>query len=696
MVKRRVPNLFHWSRIGWSAPLACLLALAACEAGETDGAGGTGAGTNNDVLDSDGDTISDADEGAFDKVDTDGDGTLDFLDTDSDNDTILDAVEAGDTDITTAPLDADEDGTPNYRDLDSDENGLLDQLEGGDDLDQDNIYNAADPDNDGDGADDAFELTGASADCDADGLPDPVGSVDAPQDCDGDGTANYLDRDSDGDSLVDGFEGQGDTDQDGFLDRYDLDSDGDTIPDSVEAGDDDPNTAPVDSDNDGTPDAIDLDSDADGLTDILEVEAGSDPTIGDTDGDGVGDLIEWAAGTDPQDPLDTPQANGDFVFLVPYMQPTDPLEDTLEFRTSIQYADLYFTIDQTGSMSQEFQTLQSTLSSIISTLACDEFGTQCTQDSQCGTDQICFNDQCIADPNVGQGCVPNMWTGVGLFNDLNTYRNMVGLQPDPAVTAAAINIGGSPGASEAIYQPPACVANPAACPGIPFATMGCEASGIGCPGYRPEAIRIYLHVSDADNQCSGTGCATFTPQYAAQNLIAQDIKFVALYGTDDGSNQLAQYNALAILAQSIDGMGNPFVYPAADAQVQQKTVDAVLDIVRGKPIDVTVEPEDAPGDAGDAMQFVDYLEANVSGMGNCTSGLVTEDTNSDSYDDAYPDLLPGTPVCWDVHPVPMNTTVPATDQPQLFVATVKVLGDGSLVDERDVFFLVPPVSYVPD
>jgi hypothetical protein len=74
----------------------------------------------------------------------------------------------------------------------------------------------------------------------------------------------------------------------------------------------------------------------------------------------------------------------------------------------------------------------------------------------------------------------------------------------------------------------------------------------------------------------------------------------------------------------------------------------------------------------------------------CTPELETEDTNADSHDDAYPDLLPGVPVCWDVHPVLQNRTVPATNAPQIFIANLKVLGDGSLVDEREVFFLVPP------
>ena len=54
-------------------------------------------------------------------------------------------------------------------------------------------------------------------------------------------------------------------------------------------------------------------------------------------------------------------------------------------------------------------------------------------------------------------------------------------------------------------------------------------------------------------------------------------------------------------------------------------------------------------------------------------------------------MLPGTPVCWKLVPK-SNTTVPASDEPQLYRARVDVYGDGvTILDTRDVFFVVPPV-----
>ena len=83
-------------------------------------------------------------------------------------------------------------------------------------------------------------------------------------------------------------------------------------------------------------------------------------------------------------------------------------------------------------------------------------------------------------------------------------------------------------------------------------------------------------------------------------------------------------------------------------------------------------------------------------MGNgCTGGLTDRDTNSDTFADEYVDVRAGTPVCWKLV-AKTNTTVPATDAPQLFRATVRVTGDGvTTLDTRQVFFLVPPAPIDP-
>lgn len=112
------------------------------DGGETGHSGGADTAWD-PAGDSDGDGISDGDEGRDDAAprDTDGDGTPDYLDEDSDGDGLLDATEgAGDTDG---------DGAGDYVDEDADGDGLEDELEGAEDWDGDGILNWVDALNDG-------------------------------------------------------------------------------------------------------------------------------------------------------------------------------------------------------------------------------------------------------------------------------------------------------------------------------------------------------------------------------------------------------------------------------------------------------------------------------------------------------------------------------------------------------------------
>jgi hypothetical protein len=197
-------------------------------------------------LDSDGDGLPDSFET---DVDSDGDSVEDFLDTDSDNDSVPDAMEGG--------FDSDNDGTPDFRDLDSDGDGILDKTEGIVDTDNDNVPDRLDLDSDNDCLGDRQEgvpnwrfanrtacgsdSSLAPLDTDGDGLLD---SYEGNADVDQDGIPNYLDLDSDGDGISDESEGSGDVDNDSVPNFLDLDSDGDSIQDCEEGA--------ADQDQDGT------------------------------------------------------------------------------------------------------------------------------------------------------------------------------------------------------------------------------------------------------------------------------------------------------------------------------------------------------------------------------------------------------------------------------------------------------------
>ena len=147
-----------------------------------DGEPGDDDDFSTDDLDSDGDGISNGDEGY---EDSDGDGIGNYLDPDSDGDGIGDVIEGdGDTDG---------DGIPDFLDEDSDGDGLSDAVEAGDDP-------SSPPDTDGDGTPDYLD-----EDSDGDGYPDEVeaGDGEEPADTDGDGVPDYQDEDSDGDGTPD-------------------------------------------------------------------------------------------------------------------------------------------------------------------------------------------------------------------------------------------------------------------------------------------------------------------------------------------------------------------------------------------------------------------------------------------------------------------------------------------------------------
>lgn len=342
--------------------------------------GGGGAGgsppVSNCPPDEDFDGISDLVEGRATNVDTDNDGTPDYLDLDSDNDSIPDSLEGQTKFVGCAtPQNSDNDSIPDFRDTDSDNNGLPDLKEvypdgtpydpskpapNPADTDGDAIPDYADPDNDNDSLADTQELiAGQAVDTDGDGLPD------------------LSDLDSDGDSISDTFEGLADPDADGLPAYRDLDSDGDGLSDLCESGPGHMLNDPVpDSDADGKYDFLDVDSDADGILDkhedadlncVLDVFE-TDPTNPDSDGDGTSDLIEVELQSDPRDPFVTPGTLGKYYFVLPYMGDPSPAVNIVPLRTNLNQGDVAFMVDTTATMGGEIQNLKSNLTSIITKL----------------------------------------------------------------------------------------------------------------------------------------------------------------------------------------------------------------------------------------------------------------------------------------------------------------------------------------
>jgi hypothetical protein len=646
------------------------------------------------TLDSDGDTITDLAEGRGSGVDTDGDGIPDYLDLDSDGDGIEDAVEAGDAELTTPPIDSDFDGIPDFRDLDSDGNGVPDSVEGVRDRDGDSRPDYRDLDNDGDGLDDVLEIG-----------PDPL----RPIDTDGNGVPDYNSFDSDGDFIGDDIEALFDTDGDGVVDMRDLDTDGDGWSDAIEAGDSDLSTPPVDTDGDGIYDFRDPDSDNDGLADSRELGYGTSRTSADTDGDGVSDLIEIGAGTRATDPSDSPRTRGDFVFLVPFMEPPSPSRDTLQFSTALQRADIYFMMDNTGSMGGTIGALQSGLTStVIPAIVRDIpeawFGVGGFDDYPLGTygtpgcgtdtagishDRAFFQYQTMtSDARAAQ-------------NAVNRYRTNCGADgPESAVAAlyslaTRDNLSGYASFAGTGTSPPTCPAGH---------------RGTAC--FRPDAVPIVIIMTDVDQHNAPTCSCPYSssivpgggPTYAATltALAALNVRVVGIATSSGANSFLNRIVQDTTIARGAPGASSDYVISAPGGRGLSDAITTVVRRASQVPLDVSAQAVDVadPGETVDAvMAFLDHLETRITAAPglSCTTGFRTYDRpgiDADSFPDTFERVTPGTPVCFDIFPR-SNTSVMPTLDPQLFRARINVIGDGfTPLDTRVIYFLVPP--RVPD
>jgi hypothetical protein len=531
-----------------------------------------------------------------------------------------------------------------------------------------------------------------------DGIDAPDG-WDVPPDYPVDGTdtidcEDYVD--SDGDTIADHQEGDGDPDGDGIPNYLDEDSDNDGLGDAWEAGDSDLCTPPGHHDTDTVPDFLDPDSDGDGVSDRDETAYGTDPREPDSDGDGVSDLVETSYGSDPLDPGDTPMSHGDFVFVVDYLEDPVPPRDTLVFGTDIQVADVYFVIDTSGSMGGEVVNLQDSLQTVIV-------------------------------PGITAD-IPNVQLGVMRFEDCpgsscpNAIANLQSITDVVTDVQAALDTitetslcGGEEPYALALYITATADVSGTSLPGA-----SCTAGHLGYPCFRPGAVPIVIQIGD-EPFCEqplpppfpATGGCTCPPRksvadaYNALNSIHSRYIGVNTSGVPGPLGPRPQMEEVANATGSVS-FGTPLVFDGNEdgTGLGTEIVDAVEMLANSVPMDISavvVDVEDWVGETVDASIFVDRVEPNAAGgvadpvdpTRVCVGGLAMADYDMDGHPDYFDDVAPGTIVCFDIIAA-MNETVPRIpDRPQLYTALVNVMGDWvTVLDSREIYFLVPPDIHI--
>lgn len=574
-------------------------------------------------------------------------------------------------------------------------------------------------DTDGDRIPDCLEGTGDAdedgrddcddTDADGDGLPDnEEGSVDT----DGDTIPDFRDPDGDGDTIPDRYEGPGDPDLDGRPNYADDDSDGDGWPDAAEYGRDPASgLGPIDRDGDGDPDTLDLDADGDGLLDADELGCPTytSRTEADSDGDGFTDLVEQAFGADGCDPDSTIEDLVDFYFELPFLG--DRGNDTLEFGTNASQGDVFFNVDTTGSMSGAISNLRSALSSSIIP------ATQAALTSAgFGVGQ--FDDF----PTSGFGSPPDQpfWLRQAITTDVGAAQR--------AADRLELHNGadGPESGYEALYQIATGAGRVECSASVPPGPGG---GTIGGAGFRPGSVPVVVHITDALSHARDDGgypCgATREETYTALNTIGARV--IGVVSSGDARRDLEQIAARTnsrVPACAWDGArpggcgagqcctGNGGAGRAPDGDglcslvydinsngsgLGTSVVSGISALLNFAPVDVTTrirrdDDEFARSgiDTGLFLKSVFPVES-IPGPAACAGAptAALADFDGDGVNDGFTDVSPGSRLLFAVDAY--NDFVRATLEPQVFVAYIDVVGNGTAVlDTRVVSILVPP------
>jgi len=524
------------------------------------------------------------------------------------------------------------------------------------------------------------------ADADSDSIPNCIEVIDGNfTNSDTDADPDYLDTDSDNDGILDSEEGYEDVDKDGLRNYRDPDSDNDGFDDSVEC----PSTPCVDSDGDTIADFVDSDSDNDGLTDKQEKDLGTDRLDKDSDNDSFDDLAEVTYGSDPLDDQDgIPEEH--YYVVLPYDATNDEIR-TLKFKTDVEKVDILILLDRSSSMSGEIDNLKTGINTEIVTNIS-------TNINDAGFGLATFDDwKALNGDSIFSLVQPITTSTTDIQTAINGVSNLsiCGWEPHHEALYQVATGSGYTGDftfTKRDSSTNSCDVAGDYTPSIPAADCSAEEGTIGGACFRDDSMPIIIMLSDEGFTSYPEDVFAWTIDYhdkadaiAALNDI--NAKFIGVDSWDVAMTWTpapeTDFKEISTATGSVSATTTePFFYKinSDGSGLSTQIKDAVMELTSNIKLDVwTASVSVSNTESVDTSKFVKSL-----------TPFSSDPVNSYSSKDAttFYAVNPGAKVNFEIkfhNSVYEPTKVEAT----VFKAKINVLGDGALLDTRDVIIIVP-------
>lgn len=406
--------------------------------------------------------------------------------------------------------------------------------------------------------------------------------------------------------------------------------------------------------------------------------------------DGGGSSIDGGGSTLPGRPDGGPRLPpADREIVLPYFG--DPAQEPLEVEGEVGTLDVFFSIDTTGSFGGEIDNLQSELRRRI------------VPELRARVADVAFGVGRFEDfPELpfGDGADRPFRLGTAITTDDARVGSAVAALDQPLGNGGDIPESGA----EALYQ----IATGEGYGALVPAWSGDPARGggtLGGVGFRADALRVVVHVTDAPTHEPADYGATFAGTRSTDDAIeALSALGVRTLGVASGSGARGYLEAVAAgtgavmsptggaCPTGIDAAPRPPVSGACPLVFDIRPdgsglADAIVDAIAG--LLSTVRYDEVWGETDDAIGFVRSIEA-VSAEppeGIAPPGRADRRPAGDGVDDTFLGVGPGTLLGF--RAVLRNEVIAPADYDQIFNLTLRVVGDGVTLLARTIRVIVP-------